>query len=190
MLPSSAPLLSHGNFNQLYINEKWWLNLSHHFFVSESQQPHLRADSVWCGTYEEQPLSQEVRHQYHISAVRYGIDEFVPCEDEVRKYEEHSSEGEKAAALEHCRHEHHAYQAGIYAYPRAYYSLRCAWRNPGEGGCEYAADAYDHNCKVSFCLVGELSVVLNLAEVSSGEIYGHEDVRKCEKAHLSDEVLT
>ena len=70
------------------------------FLASEAQETHFRGDAVWGGADEEEPLGQEICDEDKVLAVRYGLQELVPCEDEVREYEEHCSECKQAASLQ------------------------------------------------------------------------------------------
>lgn len=70
----------------------------------EPQEAHFGGDAVGGRADEEEPLGEEVADQDEVVAVWDGLDEFVPCEDEVGEYEEHCAEGEEAAALEHGGH--------------------------------------------------------------------------------------
>ena len=159
------------------------------FAVSEPHQPHFGTDSERGGPYEQEPLAEEIGNQNKVCRVWYRFYELVPSQDEVGEYEKECSEGEKAASLEHCGQEHHAYQRGVYAYSDADYSLRCRWGYFCEGCCKKGTYTYKQHGKVSLCLSCQFPVMFYFAEVSAGEIDNHPDVGDGEKAHLSQKIV-
>lgn len=155
----------------------------------KAKKSHFRSNAELCGSDEEQPLCEEVTHEYKIVAVWYRFHELVPCQDEVGKYEKYRSEGEDAAALEHCSYEHGADDYGIYAYADADYAGR-SLRGDYEECCAQDGECAEHDhCKIAFGLCRELSVRFDLAEISSGEICDVEYVAESEESHLSEEVV-
>ena len=158
------------------------------FLASEAQETHFRGDAVWGGADEEEPLGQEICDEDKVLAVRYGLHELVPCEDEVRKHEEHCSKGEEAAALQECKQQHDADKAGVDGYAGADDSGFC--------GRDYACENYgkqnqDTECnheKISFHLRREFLVAFDLCEISFRKIYYVHHVRDREAAHLSEKV--
>lgn len=103
-------------------------------------------------------------------AVWDGLDEFVPCEDEVGEDEEHSAEGEEAAALEHGGHEHGADEDRVDAYADADDAFRGTWDDACECNGQKGEGAEEDHGEVAFGFSGQFPVLFDFLEVSAGEI--------------------
>lgn len=156
---------------------------------SEPEEAHFGADAEFCGSDEEEPLGEEVAHEHEVVAVWYGLDEFVPGEDEVGEHEEDGSEGEEAAALEHGCDHHEADQGRVDAYADA----DDAGRGPGgylEEGCAEKGQGAEHDHgEVSLGLSGELAVGLYATEVPACEINHIKHMADSEESHLAEEIV-
>ena len=84
--------------------------------------------------------------------VWYRLYESVPCQDEVREYEQQGSEGKQCASLEHGGQQHEADQDSIDRDSGPYDTFRGTWDNPCEYDCKQADETYDEHGKVAFGL--------------------------------------
>ena len=158
--------------------------------MSEAQDAHFGGDAVFRGPDEEEPLRKEICHEHEVVAVRNGFHELVPCKDEVGEYEEQSSEGEEAAALEQSHYHHCADKGCIYAYSDADNASRSARCYLEECHAQERQGTEYDDCQVTFGLSGELPVRLDLAEISVEEVHDEPYVSDSKESHLSEEIMT
>ena len=145
--------------------------------------------TVFCRSYEKQPLSCEIGDQDKVVAVWNRPYELVPGEDEVGEYEEDRSESKDAAALKHGGHEHGADKYCVDAYSDAHDSMRYFRNYPAIYEYEQSQGAEGYHCDIAFCLAGKFAVRLHLLEVSVDEIYHEPYMSQSEESHLSHEVM-
>ena len=156
--------------------------------MSEPHDAHLRGDAVWGGADEEEPLGHEVCDEDQIITIWDRLHELVPGEDEVGEYEEDCSEGEETAALQECKQQHDADQAGVDGHAGADDSVVGHRDYAGKDYCQQCHDAECDHEQIAFHLRCELLVTFDFREVSSRKIYYVHHVRERKAAHLSQEV--
>lgn len=158
------------------------------FYISESEQSHFGADPVFCRPDEKQPLCQKVWYEYEIMSARNRLHKLVPGENEVRKDEEDSTEGEETAPLQHRGYEHSADEYGIDADPYLHNTLRNLRGDPCENNAQKGYGTEDDHRKISYRLSGQLMIRLDFPEIPSDEIYDEPYVSQCKETHLREKI--